>query len=358
MGRRTNQSVLKSLLTCIEDDESDFTYKKKEKKGTDWTKYDTAQINEINDMLEYIRDSVDQAVWKLNIEERYEQEKKKPGQPMVFPGDLAKAVLMQQYFRVANRVSEGLVLLFMEKMGITESFSYKTIERAYDNLFVQEILHHLFVATQQPVKDKEKNFSTDGTGASTSMKYNYEHEKHGKKKGEKRKLDTFEQLILTVGCRYQLITDFIMTDNPHANESPYLSEAVQRVSSVYDSIHIWSGDAGYISRSNTTAIADAGGIPRIYPKKDDTFKAKGSPAWKEMHYALIHDPQRWLREYHQRSISETVNSTYLRMFPKPLSRIIRCRRFYEGFTRTCVYNLKRLLYLRYLEDIKADWDEY
>lgn len=357
MGRRSNQSVLKSLLTRIEDDESDFTYNGKEKKATDWAKYDTAQINEINDMLEYIRDSVDQAVRRLNIEERYEREKKKPGQPMVFPGDLTKAVLLQQYFSVANRVSEGLVLLFMEKMGITESFSYKTIERAYDNLFVQEILHHLFIATQQPVKEKEKNFSTDGTGAPTSMKYNYEHEKHGKNKGEERKLDMFEQLILTVGCRYQLIADFIMTDNPHAHESPYLEEAVLRVNSVYDSIDIWSGDAGYISRSNTTAIADAGGIPRIYPKKDDTFKAKGSSAWKKMHYALINDPQQWLREYHQRSISETVNSIYLRMFPKPLARKVRGRRFYEGFARTCVYNLKRLLYLRYLEDLKVNWDE-
>lgn len=356
MGRRSNQSVLRSLLTCIEAEESDFTYEKKEKNDTDWTKYDTAQINEINDMLEYIRDSVDQAVWNLHIEERYEREKRKPGQPMVFPGDLAKAVLLQQYFRVSNRVSEGLMRLFMEKMGIKEFFSYKTIERAYGNIFVQEILHHLFIATQQPVKEKEKNFSTDGTGAATSMKYNYEHEKHGKKKGEERKLDTFEQLILTVGCKYQLIADVIMTDNPHANESPYLEEAVSRVSSLYDSIDIWSADAGYISRINVTAIEDAGGIPRIYPKKDDTFKAKGSPAWKKMHYALINDPQRWLREYHQRSISETVNSTYLRMFPKPLSRIIRRRRFYEGFARICVYNLKRLLYLRYLEDIKVDWD--
>ena len=356
MGRRSNQSVLKSLLSQIEDKDGDFTYKNKEKKDIDWSKYDTAQINEINDMLEYIRDSVDQAVRKLNIEEGYEMEKKKPGQPMVFPGDLAKAIFFQQYFRVANRVSEGLVMSFMEKLRITETFSYKTIERAYRNLFVQEILHHLLKATQQPVKKKEHDFSTDGTGAATSMKYNYEHEKHGKKKHEERKLDMFEQLILTVGCRYQLIADFIMTDNPHANESPFLKEAVSRVSSLYDSIHVWSGDAGYISRANATAVDSAGGIPRIYPKKDDTFKAKGSSAWKQMHYDLINNPQKWLREYHQRSISETVNSTYLRMFPKPLSRKKRGRRFYEGFARACVHNLKRLLYLQYLEDLTVDWD--
>jgi transposase len=292
----------------------------------------------------------------LNIEARYKEEKAKPGQPMVFPGDLAKALLLQQYFQVANRVAQGLVLLFKEKLRITDTFSYKSIERAYANRFVQDILHHLFIATQKPVIGKEHCFSTDGTGAPTSMKYNYETEKHRRKQDEERKLDTFEQLILTVGSQYKLITDFIMTSNPYANESPFLKEAVQRVSSVYEDIDVWTADAGYISRENTEAISLIGALPRIYPKKNDTFKAKGSSALKQMHYDLIRDPQQWLRDYHQRSISETVNSVYVRMFPKPLGRDIRVRRFYEAFTRVCLYNLKRLVYLRYLEDIKADWD--
>lgn len=356
MGRRSNQSVLKSLLTQIEDEESGFKYENKEKKNIDWSKYDIAQINEINDMLEFIRDSIDQAVRELNIETRYEKEKEKPGQPMVFPGDLAKAVLMQQYFQVANRLAQGLVVLFEEKLRLTDTFSYKTVERAYGNRFVQEILRYLFIRMQKPVKDKEHNFSTDGTGAPTSMKYNYETEKHRKKQDDERKLDMFEQLILTVGCRYQLIADFIMTENPHANESPFLKEAVKRVSLLYDSIDVWSADAGFISRGNANAIGVTGAVPRIYPKKSDTFKAKGFSAWKQMHYALIKDPQQWLRDYHQRSLSETVNSTYLRMFPKPLARIIRGRKYYEAFTRACVYNLKRLLYLQYLEDLTVDWD--
>jgi transposase len=356
MGRRSNQSVLNSLLTRVEAGDNGFKYESKERKTIDWSKYDTAQINEINDMLESIRDSVDQAVWELNIEARYKEEKTKPGQPMVFPGDLAKALLLQQYFQVANRVAQGLVMLFKEKLRITDTFSYKSIERAYANRFVQDILHHLFIATQKPVIGKEHCFSTDGTGAPTSMKYNYETEKHRRKQNEERKLDTFEQLILTVGSQYQLITDFIMTSNPHANESPFLKEAVQRVSSSYEDIDVWTADAGYISRENTEAISLIGALPRIYPKKNDTFKAKGSSAWKQMHYDLIRDPQQWLRDYHQRSISETVNSVYVRMFPKPLGRDIRVRRFYEAFTRVCVYNLKRLVYLRYLEDIIADWD--
>jgi len=352
MGRKSNQSILKKLLGSI--DSGDFKYESCEKKVINWSSYDQAQINEINDMLVYIRDVVDRAVLELHIDEWYEGELEKPGQPMVFPGDLAKAVLLQQYFQVSNRVSQGLVMLFQEKMGISECFSYKSIERAYENVIVQRILHHIFIITQRPVSDKESAFSTDGTGIPTSIKYNYEHEKHGKKKGEERKLDMFEQAIITVGSRYQLISDFIITENPHAGESPYLKEAVERVSAIYDDIDLWSADAGYISRENTSVIGSIGALPRIYPKASDTFKAKGSPEWKKMHHDLIENPQEWLRDYHRRSLSEAVNSTYLRMFPKPLARRIRSRRMLSAFTRACDYNIKRLVYLKYLEDLEIN----
>lgn len=352
MGRKSNQSVLKKLLDSV--DSGDFKYESREKKVIDWSSYDQAQINEINDMLVYIKDVVDRAVLELHIDEWYERELEKPGQPMIFPGDLVKAILLQQYFQVSNRVSQGLVMLFQEKMDISESFSYKSIERAYGNVVVQKILHHIFIITQRPVSDKESEFSTDGTGIPTSIKYNYEHEKHGKKKGEERKLDTFEQAIITIGSRYQLISDFIITENPHAGESPFLKEAIERVSDLYDNIDLWSADAGYISRENASAIGSIGAVPRIYPKTSDTFKAKGSPEWKKMHYDFIRNPQEWLREYHKRSLSETVNSTYLRMFPKPLARRIRSRRMLSAFTRACDYNIKRLVYLKYLENLEID----
>ena len=94
-----------------------------------------------------------------------------------------------------------------------------------------------------------------------------------------------------------------------------------------------------------------GGIPRIYPKEGMTLKMRGSAAWTEMLYTLIKDPQKWLEEYHCRSISETVNSTFKRDFPVPLQKKINVRRKQEAFLRVCSYDLKRLCYLRYLEDL-------
>ena len=50
--------------------------------------------------------------------------------------------MIQQYFGASNRVTEGLLLLFKEKLGVTE-FSYKTIERGYDREHVKRILDRI-----------------------------------------------------------------------------------------------------------------------------------------------------------------------------------------------------------------------
>ncbi|MBU7025360.1 MAG: hypothetical protein HXS48_00345 [Theionarchaea archaeon] len=47
------------------------------------------------------------------------------------------------------------------------------------------------------------------------------------------------------------------------------------------------GDATFLSRKNTSLVAAAGAIPRFYPKKNVTLRAKGSPAWKKMLCVLL-----------------------------------------------------------------------
>jgi transposase len=344
-----SRKLLKKLLESIECEE--YTYEPKEKKRIDWTSYDHAQIHEIDDMLRAIKNMVDLACMRLSIAV------KPPcrGRPPIYPGDKAKAILMQQYFGTSNRVTEGFMILFKEKLGI-EEFSYKTVERAYDDLDVRRILCEVSQITQEPVSDKEHIFSSDGTGLPTSIKQNYEREKREKRKEkennhEKKKkkcIHGFEQAIITAGIQYKMIASFIITENPYAAEGPYLEEALSTVQENYSHIRMMLGDAAYLSRKNTSVVAAAGAIPRFYPKKNVTLRAKGSPAWKKMLYQFIKDPQSWLRQYHQRSISESVNSAFMRMFEKKLTRRIRSRRITESIARACDYNIKRCSYLRYL----------
>ena len=361
-----SRKTLKKLLESIELKE--FKYQPKEKERIDWTSYDYAQIHEISDMLRNIRDMVDLACVRLAIEV------KPPcrGRPPVYAGDKAKAILMQQYFGTSNRVTEGLLILFKEKLNIDE-FSYKTVERAYDDFDVKRILCEVSKITQEPVSNDEHIVSIDGTGLPTSIKQNYEREKkekrkkkenknknpkekkekenkNPKEKKEKKKENAhvFEQAIITSGTRYKMIASFIITDNPFAAEGPYLEEALSDVQDIYSRIDMMIGDAAFLSRKNTSLVAAADAIPRFYPKKNVTLRAKGSPAWKKMLYQFIEDLQSWLRDYHQRSISESVNSAFMRMFEKKLTRRIRSRRITESIARACDYNIKRFSYLRYL----------
>lgn len=121
------------LLSRIEQKE--FAYQKKEKERYDWTSYDCAQIHELSEVLRTIKDAVDYVCMELNIEKK----PKSRGRPPVYPGDVAKALLMQQYFGTSNRVTKGFLILFKEKLSVSE-FSHKIIERGYDNGEVTRIV--------------------------------------------------------------------------------------------------------------------------------------------------------------------------------------------------------------------------
>lgn len=344
MGRNPKQEKFDRLMEQLKRDE--FKYVARAEREIDWSSYDRAQINEINDMLLLIRDAVEEASLRLGIEEMLKNAG--PGRPQNHPADLAKAVLMQQYFCVSNRVAEGLVKLFMEKMRIKGAFSYKTIERAYEDPLVTLILKEIFRLTQEPVKDKEHEFSVDGSGLPTSIKQNYENDcrKDGKRRG-------YEKMIAMVGSAYKLFSAYELAENPEDNESPYFSPLLVGTASCYEQIDLVPADSAYLSRHNCDLIAGVGGIPRIYPKQGVALKRRGSKPWTEMLLSFIDDPQEWLREYHLRSISESAFSVFKRDFPIPLRKRIKLRRKQEAFTRACDYNIKRLCYLKYLEGISA-----
>jgi len=190
------QRKLDELIKELKDKE--FKYIPREEREIDWSSYDEAQLNEINDMLLMIRNTVNEAATRLGIRgAKFEG----PGRPPHPPEDLAKAILIQQYFCVANRMTAGLVLLFKEKMGIKRAFSYKTIERAYDDPLVTLILNEVFKMTQEPVKELEKNFSSDGTGVPTSMKQNWERDSD-----DEEKQAGYEKMVAMVGTTYGLIS--------------------------------------------------------------------------------------------------------------------------------------------------------
>src|SRR5659263_254730 len=160
---------LRAIIKKVRD--GTFEYKNRDKSEINWAKYDYAQIKEMADYLNNIRDIVNEA--DNRIKSRTIPEKRGPGKPEINPADIAKLLLLQTYTESPNRVAEGLLFLFQEKLGISEHFSYKTIERGFDREKVNIILDEVVAITNECVKDDEKDASFDGTGFSASNKVNY-----------------------------------------------------------------------------------------------------------------------------------------------------------------------------------------
>lgn len=158
MAKRTAED-LRNLVKSVRD--KSYPYERSGEKNMNWHNYDNAQVNEIADVLDTIRDVVDMA------SSRIPEEKKGPGRPSVPSSDIVKVMLMQAYFGMPNRVAQGFLRLFMEKLRISSEFSYKTIERGYDPERTEEIMN-------EAGNSEEKVFSTDGTGDPGTMKVNYE----------------------------------------------------------------------------------------------------------------------------------------------------------------------------------------
>ncbi len=346
MPERKEQKQLRYLLKGYA--EGWLKYEPKDEKTIDWIKYTQAQINEINNVLELIRKIVDDAYVHMPDETSV-------GRPPKSAFDKAKAVLMQQFFQCSNRVAEGFVKLFKEKLGIKEYLTYKDIERAYGNPEVTLIIHVAHQLSNEPVKEKEKNFCIDGTGLPESTKQNYASEKE-KKKGKTKEMKGYEKLIAIFGNRYKLIGACDIAEDFKDNESPYLKHLLDDLMKIYKELGLFQADRAYLSRENCTAIESYGGTPRIYPKSNTILNRRGSLAWTQMLLAFITDPQQWLKEYHMRSISESGNSVLKRRFPRNLLKRDDTRRKSEAFSRACVYNLRRLNYIHYLHpEIDVYW---
>ncbi len=298
----------------------------------DWARYDEAQAHELADTLESFCRIIEQVREPEMIPAR--------GRPSIYlPKDLAKIILLQQVFQISNRATVGYVRVFKEKLGIRKIPCYKTIERAYGNSDVYRVLAVVFDETVKKANGSIRGFSVDGSGIPTSVKGNWERDKSENKEVAGR----FDGAVMMVGLPVQVVTAFVPRPIGFVSEVRTLRGLVEKsVMNTGGLRGIVSADAGFQSRENCDLINEGGGVPRIFPRRDVSRKSLGSVAWAPMLTALLRDPQRWLREYHQRSLSETDWWVYKNQFPRPLRRRLKRRRGCEHLSRFVVYNLVRL----------------
>ena len=115
---------------------------------------------------------------------------------------------------------------------------------------------------------------------------------------------------------------------------------------MFELIKIVSGDslrldAGFNSRDLTRAIGELFMVPYIYPKKIN--KLNGDSIWKNMYLGFFFEIYDWLKEYHQRSHTESFHSAFKRVYGQ-VSKINYTARFVQVTARIILHNFRRLSY--------------
>ena len=353
--KRVNEEKLREIVSHVR--KGDFPYEEKEKKEINFAAYDRAQINEIKDVLEMIRNVVETANMRL----QKVPQPRRPGQPPIPADDIVKVLLMQSYFGVSNRIAEGFLGLFKEKLRITSDFSYKTIERGYDPERAKELLDEVFKITNEVGNPFENKFGIDGTGDPTNMKVNYESKRteqrreREKEEGTQEKADSFpgekhdfQYSVLSIGLTTKVYGGFSTTDDHTLGELWHFERVMNQVLNNCPKFDTLAADGLYANRIVCAFLEEHGITPYLLPKSNVTFKPKGVQLWKDMLYALITDPQKWLEGYHDRSISETGNSMDKKRFPAKIRKKLSERKGTEETLRINVHNVRQIGYLRYL----------
>ena len=302
-----NQQFRKLVKLTRDPEFKEEIYESQEQRKIDWSAYTISQIKQVKETLVFIRDMVN-----LSYAPKVRSNATNPKL-------LAKAVLLSEFLHSAERQSEGWTEVLGHFVGIYEKIDDWVIGDAYSRPEVAMILYEIFLAT----RESDKILCGDGTGLERTRKQNYESQK-------KRYGGWYMTSIID---SREIVQAF---DISGRGEREVMSELIKIVSG--DSIRL---DAGFNSRELTESIEKLFMKPYIYPNSKNNLNGKDS--WKYMYLEFLWDIWMWLKEYHQRSHSESFHSAFKRVYGN-ITKINYTARFVQITARIILHNFRRLSY--------------
>ena len=295
-GSINNMLTNKKLKTTI--DEMDYLQKyynkncsiEKKKFSKD---YDKRLRSETRNVFRMINQDVDKAAKYIKI-------KQGNGRPLKDRIVLTKLHLIQRLFDLTNRQMESFIDILI--FANTEVFSYKTIERAFDDPIVRMIIHNLFVLSSG--EPREIDSSADGTGISLTISKHYKTDRlkdlANKSETSKRKEYLFSVMIIDLDTNL-----YVGYAVGFKSEKQLFIEAKKMLFDNGFFIKSIRLDKYY---SHQSIMSEFDKDTKIYliPKKNATIK--GSFEWKKMLKKFVDNTLGYLAEYFKREKSESANS--------------------------------------------------
>jgi transposase len=345
---------------------NNYPYLERDKAEMDWSNYDAAQCREIVDVINIIREVVNEAAARIAL--RKARAFPGPGRPATEPADIVKVMMLQSYFGVPNRPAEGLRILFSDRLGIRSDFSYKTIERGYDREGVKELLDEVFKLTNEQIQGSETVYSVDGSGSSTSNKQNYCQSRQNQRNRTSSKSDQgewpkenragtkdYQYHLSVIGVYSKMFAAWVTNSDHRKGEQNLFPMAMKMAINNQPSMEAILGDGAFAGRPQCNIVDEYGVEPMFLPKRNVKFQSRGSKSWAKMLGKILKNPQQFLSDYHMRSISETGFSMIGSENPQPLRKRLEQRKGTEDYLRGICHNVKRLCYLSYLWELDIDF---
>ena len=282
-------------------------YEAQEQRKIDWPAYNLSQIKQVKETLNFIREIVNNS---------YAQ---KVRSNATNPRDLAKAILISEMIQSPERESEGWAEILGPYVGIHAKIDDWVLGDGYSRPEVAMILYEIFLTT----RDSDGILQGDGTGLERTRKQNYE--------SQKKNCDGW--YMTSIVDSREIVQAFDVTGR---GECEVMMELIKIVSG--DSIRL---DSGFNCRELTEAIEDLFMIPYIYPKSNNNLN--GDDSWKYMYLHFFLDIYSWLKEYHQRSHTESFHSAFKRVYGE-VRKIGYTARFVQVCARIILHNFRRMSY--------------
>ena len=286
-------------------------YQTQEQRKISWPEYNLSKINGLKSALVFIRDSVNQV--------KYKEPMGNVGRPLTSAHVLAKAILFCEMNPTPERQGEGLIELFGPFLGINKKLDDRVIGEAYGRPDVIYILNKIF----ENKKTSDGKLGGDGTGLERSRKDNYESTKK-KKAG---------QYMTSIVDSREIVQAF---DISGVQECQIMHELIEQVKG--DSLRL---DAGFNDRKLVKKIANLGMTPYVFPKCNNNLN--GDPFWQGMYLKFYYRTLEWLKEYHQRSHTESFHSSFKRSFGIITKLRFTCK-FTQILARIIIHNFRRQSY--------------
>ncbi len=153
---------------------------------------------------------------------------------------------------------------------------------------------------------------------------------------------------MSIGLTTKIFGGFSTTDDHSKGELSHFKSVMEQTFENCPSFNTLSADGLYANRVVCTLLEEHDITPFLLPKSNVTFRPKGVPLWKHMLYSLVIDPQKWLKNYHDRSISETGNSMLKRRESTKIRKKLSERKGVEEALKLNIHNIRQIGYLWYI----------